>query len=269
MEYQMPVSAQLAALESNLQAYHGHLKSLREAMQALLNASDLILADVENDKRLIAVLTEQETASAAIEADEPVTVAAIANASIEEIADIEMPAAASDVDKPVSASALSENGQPSAGHGIPDIAINEQSSPSTDVHAEDEPEPANAATLGALEAIAAVRTAEATADDSKGTIDLQTAPAAMRTGAGEIAAAAGDRKVIDFKKQNAAQRIQPKSMRRAAAIAASLVITAGVVTGLTSLAHSEIGQRILSLGTCDADMVSAYRDCAFLAWLLL
>lgn len=58
-------------------------------------------------------------------------------------------------------------------------------------------------------------------------------------------------------------------VRRAAAIAAMLVITAGATFGFNELMHSELGQRILELGACDAEMVSANRDCAFLSWLTL
>lgn len=58
-------------------------------------------------------------------------------------------------------------------------------------------------------------------------------------------------------------------VRRAAAVAAMLVITAGATFGLNELMHSELGQRIMELGACDAEMVSANRDCAFLSWITL
>lgn len=75
--------------------------------------------------------------------------------------------------------------------------------------------------------------------------------------------------VVDLAAKRRKGLLATTARRRFAAIAAMLVVTAGATFGFNELMHSELGQRLIELGACDADMVSANRDCAFLSWLTL
>lgn len=96
----------------------------------------------------------------------------------------------------------------------------------------------------------------------------QAAPALETAGAAEAADPAPSN-VVDLASKRRTGVLGTPMRRRVATAAAMLVITAGATFGFNELMHSELGQRLIELSTCDADMLSANRDCAFLSWLTL
>lgn len=80
----------------------------------------------------------------------------------------------------------------------------------------------------------------------------------------------GGGKIIDFAASRSnADRPSSARRRHGVGIAASLLLVATSAAALHGVANTGIGQRLIELGTCDAEMLSAHRDCALLAWLLL
>ena len=64
--------------------------------------------------------------------------------------------------------------------------------------------------------------------------------------------------------------IRPTTLRRRAiGVAASLMLITSATAAVHGILGTEIGQRLLDLSVCDADMLSANRDCAMLSWMLL
>lgn len=304
----MPSVKELEILVGNLASYHSHLTSLRDAMEALRRASDIILADVDKDRALISSLMAAAAPVATPCAMEAVTVAEVVPEPTSTAAGGELVVATQEPSEAPPASSDIAEGAAAAPKGTAEMAASVHESGALDapspvdvVAAPDETttalaatgetssdvdpyaqsaEAAEAATLVALEQIATTRalaamvTAPATVADIGHEIgETAAGPASgSETDTADqapIAAASGAGKVVDLAEHRKLVRRRPTLARRSVAMAASLMLTAGLIIGADGLMHTDIGQRILDLGTCDGDMLSAQRDCALLAWLML
>lgn len=76
-------------------------------------------------------------------------------------------------------------------------------------------------------------------------------------------------KVVSLADRRKAKPSASPARRRAMAVVASILVTATATVGLHELMQSELGQRMLELGTCDGNMLSATRDCSLLSWLMI
>ena len=120
-----------------------------------------------------------------------------------------------------------------------------------------EPLPVTAATADALAAVslAAATAAAALKGDSVTTANAN--------------AAVGGATILDLASRREARKAASPLKRRTLAIVASLLLVAATAAGMHELLQTEIGQRLLDLGTCDGETLSVNRNCAVLAWLLL
>lgn len=119
--------------------------------------------------------------------------------------------------------------------------------------------PVPAATQAALDQVsklvvkekATESAAAVTADDA-----VDTKPAAART------------RVLDFASRLQSAKAAPLRHKVAGAVA-SVMLMVSATAGVHGFLQTDIGQRLLELGSCDADAIQANNDCALLGWLLL
>lgn len=80
--------------------------------------------------------------------------------------------------------------------------------------------------------------------------------------------AATRNRVLDFASRLKTAKATPFRQKAAGAVASVMLMVSATV-GVHGFLQTDIGQRLLELGTCDAVAISENRDCAFLGWLLL
>lgn len=302
----MPTALQIGSIATTLDAYHSQLSSLSQALGALREASEQVLAQLEKDRAALATLARSEPATASDTIEMTDTGAASAMSGLEQplaassediiTGEIELQLAAeaggtaatdTDTDTDTFAeitvvesvsSELDSAETTEAGTTTFDAAtatapeIEEQVSDATEaviasgdadrmspVAAADHE--LNALATDAHGAIASTPAAEAQSDAVAAT-GLHADGATGET-------PSTDDNVVSLEAKRQQRDVGHPVRRRAMAIVASLVVTAGAVMGTHELMQSELGQRIVDLAVCDGDMLSANRNCTLLAWFLL
>ena len=75
--------------------------------------------------------------------------------------------------------------------------------------------------------------------------------------------------VIDLAQRRKAAKPATGLRRQLTGAVASVMLIFSATAGVHGFLQTELGQQMLDLGTCDAEALSANRDCAFLTWMLL
>ncbi len=281
----MPTEEQIHSIASTLEAYHNQLTALSQALGALREASDTMLLALDKDR--VAIATYLEAAPRAAPAIESTVGHSCDSTAIVEASDVV--AAATTIDT-ADAIAL-DNGPTEPTHETIEDApaiieapvavepeITTDAVITTEIIGQHDSEAASGAV--AETSTTAEITAEApteivaplTATEAALTpvIAASTAPETPVTTTTLDAATAGtDSNVVPLDARRHKSRTSLPARRRAMTMVASMVITAGAALGFHELMQTEIGQRLIELSSCDGDMLSASRDCALLAWLML
>lgn len=255
----MPSSAQLASIASSLDTYRTQFEALGNALSALRVVSDEMIAQLDRDRAAL-----ETHLQAALETMSQADIAETDTAALE-IVDAE-PAetdAAGDVeteaqDLPETSAEIAAEVETEA---VADDAIDSETIASLDT------EPL-AISEDAIEATSETETeTEATLAGATATDAPVIATPAESTAA--AANTADGNKVISLADRRKPTPSSSPARRRAIAVVASILFTAGATFGLHELIQTEVGQRMLELATCDGDMLSATRDCSLLAWLTI
>lgn len=270
----MPAAKHFQSISNNLDSYTNQLASLSQALSALRDVADHIATAIAADRAAMAeyMVAQQDSAHG-----EVAVVAAVARIDAEvRTATAETPAIE-----------LIDQGTSAA-------ATNIEFESDIDGEATVEPivEPAAESMTPVAIEIAPTLAADASPEVAEGTSPLesvalddaadnpavpgetdQAAPLAATADIADKAAldaaiATGDGKVVDLDSRRR-QRTTSPARWRAKALVASLALTATATLGIQEIMQTELGQRLIELGTCDGDMLSANRDCALLAWLML
>ncbi len=260
----MSTHAQLHSIASSLDTYRTQFAALGNALSALRAVSDQLIAQLDRDRE--ALETHLQAAIALEGAVQPDADAAVPDLS--DIAVSVLPVElqpATELPEEVASAPLAEAAEPPA--ETPVVAATENVAGSLD---ETTPIETEALTGEFVELETEV--AAAASDASAPATGTTATTLAAETSSEAIAApenAAGDNKVISLADHREANAASSPARRRARAFVASILVTAGATLGLHELLQSELGQRMLELGTCDGDMLSATRDCSLLAWLTI
>lgn len=75
--------------------------------------------------------------------------------------------------------------------------------------------------------------------------------------------------VIDLAQHRKAAKPATGLRRQLTGAVASVMLIFSATAGVHGFLQTELGQQMLDLGACDAEALSANRDCAFLTWMLL
>lgn len=258
----------VASIGASLDSYHNQLTAVSRALDALREVTDHMISALERDRAALAThATPTDTA-----APLPAETAAEATASTTDQSDVfshaTEPSSAGSMETANDAAPRSEVDEPSvetSADACAEAAPN--SSAQTDEPTLDYRETVIAATLARIAAERkAAAEAEASAADRSGTV--AAAPVSETTDAAKTTAA-DDNKVVKLEAYRRLPGIRLPSRRRAIALTTGLLVMASATLGFHEVLQTELGQRLLELGTCDGDMMSANRDCALLAWLLI
>ena len=238
-------------IAGRLQEYQGQLTALNEALDALKNVGELISAAMAEDRNALIGLALQ------MQDDAPET-----------------------VDAPLEASSSVLEGELCAG---------------TEVHLDAaDLEEALVLEPTTVEALAAIAVAAAQNVENENVAveplvavvvdDMDAQPDAVAAAGGEevanMTASAGETagaqpvsianaKIIELAQHRPKPRMPLPSRRRSLGFAAGLLVLAIGGTVAQALMQGELFQRLLDLGSCDGEAVSANQDCALLAWMLL
>ena len=264
----MAYSELVASIGTSLESYHNQLTALSRALDALRGVTDHMISALERDRAALATHITPAGTGAPL----PTETAAEAISGTPEKSDVTSPATepslagstqAADDEAPrcelveLPAATSTEAGAAAAS--------NVPASP-------DDPTPEDRETVIAatLARIAAERkaAAEATAPAVENSGPIAAATAVETTDAA-TPTAADEKKVVELEAYRRLPGIRLPSRRRAIALTTGLLVMASATLGFHEVLQTELGQRLLELGTCDGDMMSANRDCALLAWLLI
>lgn len=276
----------LEIIAERLNAYHGQLTALAQALGALRDVSDHMIVALASDHAAILshVAAAAQTPAQAAHA----LIARVADALEPQVAEID-PVESDPVEiraieiqpleiQPLEILALEilavEAVAEAASDAVEPVLL------ATEAAAEGQTDVQNQTEIATTLACEPAETAEAAVERS---VDCGTSAAivseadraiepgasagieAAETGA---ATAGGGGKVVNLASRRRAM-LDKFPARRAMAVVASVAVTVTAGMGFHELMQTELGQRLLDLGTCDGDMLSANRDCALLAWLML
>ena len=264
MEFVMSEAQRYELVEARLQSYQNQMVALSEALGALRSLADTIISELAQDAAGIRSNDPaQQTSSLSTVVAKATDCSQTAVCEAFGIGDAIMePAAAAVVDAAMDASVdtCAASALPGENSGTSldsaDHVTCEAFAPFTveepvGVDAVSDAAPANGPAI-ALVTQAAVG-AELVAAAAAGTPAVE-----------------GGAKIIDLAASRSnANRPSSARRRHGVGIAASLLLVATSGAAIHGIANTGIGQRLIELGTCDAEMLSAHRDCALLAWLLL
>lgn len=253
----MPSSAQLASIASSLDTYRTQFETLGNALSALRLVSDEMIAQLDRDRAALETHLQAalETMSQADIAETDTTALEIVDAETAETdaaGEVEteaqyVPETIAEVETEVEAEAVADD------------AIDGE----TIAALETEP---LAVADDAIEATSETETEATLADPTATDAPVIAAPAESTAA---TANTEDGNKVISLADRRKATPSTSPARRRAIAVVASILFTAGATFGLHELIQTEVGQRMLELATCDGDMLSATRDCSLLAWLTI
>ncbi len=271
----MPSSPQLASIATSLDTYRTQFAALGDALSALREVSDQMIAQLDRDRaalethlqaamETIAQTEASDTAASALDSLDVESAQALVGGAVSE--------AESDVQDVAETSAETSSVAEAEAVVAPAIDSETITACESVAAATDEP-----AVLEAEPLALADDTTEATSETA--TVTETSAPIATATDAPALATPGeanatpagptGNDKVISLVDRRRAKTSASPARRRAIAVVASILITAGATFGLHELLHTELGQRMLELATCDGDMLSASRDCNLLSWLTI
>ena len=262
----MPSSAQLASIASSLDTYRTQFAALGNALSALRVVSDQMIAQLDRDRAAL-----ETHLAAAIDMIAEADASGTDTTSVESL-DTDLAGAVATADSDVqdineTSAELATEIETTAGQ-----LIARELTAACDSQAGSIEDPA------VLEGQAFKNTEVAT--EIKAEAEIQTAAmdtttteaSALATTGSENAAAAtatSANKVVSLTDRRKAKVITSPARRRAMAVVASVLVTAGATVGLHELMQTELGQKMLELATCDGDMLSAARDCSLLSWLTI
>ena len=270
----MPAAKHFQSIVNNFDSYATQLASLSQALSALREVADHIATAIAADR---AEMAEYLVAQQDFVASEAAVVAAVTTIDAEvqtgssdapavDVLDQSTSAAATSIEPKFdldSEATVEPIFEPAAESAAP-VALEQAPTLTADASL-DGAEPTASLDIVALDSAADSAVLSAETD--------QAAPLAATadiadTAALDAAIATGDGKVVDLDSRRK-QRTDKPARWRAKALVASLVLTATATLGINEIMQTELGQRLIELGTCDGDMLSANRDCALLAWLML
>ncbi len=245
----MSTVLRIEEIAGRLQEYQGQLMSLNEALDALKNVGELISAAMAEDRNALIGLALQ------MQDDAPEA-----------------------LDAPLEASNADDDETPCGATEMPVVAEELQEALVL--------ESMTAEALAALSVVAAQKSASDIVGDESAVVEVvaaedekpdEVAPAAVVDVADVTAPAVetaepepvSDSKIIDLAQHRPKPRLPLPSRRRSLGFAAGLLVLAIGGTMAQDLMHGELFQRLLDLGSCDGEAVSANQDCALLAWMLL
>jgi hypothetical protein len=226
----MPTRAELASIADSLETYRSQLAAISHALAALRLVSDQMISTIERDQAALATHLAQTSADGAERSHQT-------EPNTSDVLDAIPPVAITDAVVLEAADAHSEEPAATAG---------EQAQEATP--------------LSAAPPIQVSDTPTAADDADKPAPEAPAQPATVAASAGNVVSLAQKRE-----SQGVAQRVR----RRATAVVASLLVTATATVGLHEFMQTDMGQQMMQLATCDGDMLSASRDCALLAWLMI
>ena len=272
----MPAATNIESIFNNLNSYHAQLSSLSQALNALRDVSDHIVAALEKDRAAIAEYITAQNDGRHTQANIKTEVEDIFASATHVVR-------AADTQEASLAQLIARDASPSETapqiDTVPHLDVVIAPVAEATTIALDIARPCDQTVAQIGPADATQHAAEAllldTATDTAATA-AETDPALTLTPTGETAdtsaadaaIATGDGKVVDLANHRKARAASPARWR-AKALVASLAITATATLGMHEIMQTELGQRLIELGTCDGDMLSANRDCALLAWLML
>lgn len=246
----MPTEVQIRSITDSLAGYHSQLVALSQALDALRVVADHMIVAVEKDR---AALGTYEVSAPHVQ-----FVDDAAAASAETVERLE---------------SGSVERAPTAETGILTASAYDGAAVTVETPVADDKEAIIAA---ALAQVAAELRAAAEAEQSTAAVfaaALADAPEVVATGADTVAAPAAvatvDDNVVSLEARRAQRNVAIPARRRAMALASGLLIAASATLGLHELMQTELGQRLIEFGACNGDMMSASRDCALLAWMLI
>ncbi len=289
----MTTSAQLQSIATSLDTYRTQFAALGNALSALRFVSDQLIAQLDHDRE---ALETHLQAALAVEAaaDTETETAAPAHSIIEQTTPADEAQTSAELPEELADEPVAEEAEHTAETAViapseDDLRSIDETSPAEDAA---QPSPATAVAseieIDASAAEAAVPAADteatatetatvvtgatettptettstetgATAASTDAAIDATTAPATV----------ASDENVISLADRRKSKPANSPTRRRTKAFVASILVLAGSTFGLHELLQSDLGQRMLELGVCDGDMLSATRDCSLLAWLTI
>ncbi len=236
----MSVTHRIDSIEARLQSYQDQMVALSEALGALRVLADTIVSELAVDAASVRDLATSDQHAVPAMDD----------------SDIAPPAGDSQT------GIVSE---------LTDVASAHTSTTPSDACDPVDAEIAVLAPIAVDVAAAPEVAAHEPATQSDGAIEADVVTATMATPTVETPASIDTTKVIDLaaSRSKKAKFTPPARSRHAVGIVASLILVASASVAVQGVIGTDIGQRLLDLGACDADMLSANRDCALLAWLLL
>ncbi len=224
----MSVTHRIDSIEARLQCYRDQMVTLSEALGALRSLADTIVSELAADA-----------------------------ATVRDLATIEQHALPA-----MDSAAIAEVGADSQTGIVCEVA--DVASTLTSTTTSDAPAP-NGAEIAALEPITVddvaaspEAAAQVPATRSDVAIEADTVTATMAAATAETPAASDTANVIDLaaSRSKKAKSTQPARSRLAVGIAASLLLVASASVAVQSVINTDIGQRLLDLGACDADVLS-------------
>lgn len=248
----MPTAAELESIDRSLENYRTQLAALSHALGALRIVSDQIIAALDKDRAALAT----HLASPAIDEVKATTVPAEVSAPAEH-----MQADATAAEPTTVQVALVEG-----------VTSAEETTATTSIEVMPAVVAVEPIPTGIANDAAPVSSTDARSEGGQitsisvasKTVECSEAP----VGGHETAQPAANR-VVSLKERLARYQPGKPEARRAMAVVASLIVMTGATLGMHELLQTDIGQRLLELGTCDGDMVTANRDCSLLSWLLI
>ncbi len=228
---------QLDAVANRLKSYQGQIEALANALDALRDLAGSLAAEMASEAELVGACRMAARSSPMVDVIADVT-PAVASSVAASAADDELPQAAAEI-----------------------IAIDPVTIPldGTEIVVSTFDAPLPAETQAALEQVSKLAIEEKAMTPSltaTGEEIVGTKPVAART------------RVLDFASRVKSARSTPLRHKVAGAVA-SVMLMISATAGVHGFLHTDMGQRLLELGSCDADVSQPNSDCAFLGWLLL
>jgi hypothetical protein len=258
LEFVMYEARRLDAVASRLQSYQDQLAALSTALDSLRDLTDALVREMADDSAAIGAIATAAQAAALSRDDaggyDPVITPAIVSAAV--AADTYIDATPPDPTVP----------------DEPPLAFTTEAAldqlAGTRVALADADRPSHAADRVAATSTTAARDKAldtATQDPPLAPIVIATEP---QSGGSPATQPAARPRVVDFASRVQSAKSTPFRRTAAGAVASALLIISATA-GVHGFLQSDIGQRLLELGTCDAEVVTDGRQCNVFGWMLL
>ena len=239
----------LDAVASRLKSYEGQIAALANALDSLRDLADSLAKELASDAAAISACAHVDNIAPAA----CIVTGSLSTGCLDDVLATQSAATAAGPD-PIIEDRLTEQS-----FQIVEIEDSTGRLDGTEIVVSTADAPLPSATQAALEhitqlAIQAKTVVPPAVEDSTG--NAAAMPPAART------------RVVDFASRVKSAKATPLQHKVAGAVA-SILLMVSATAGVHGFMQTDIGQRLLELSTCDADVLHAGRDCSFLGWLLL